>query len=288
MVPKFNEMAFVILKFAMSKDVFTRQDVYAFVADYYKFNQEDLEKTTKRGQQLYKNRADWAITYLMGSDKTNGSINRIMRGEYKITEFGIQLSKDENKFNKWFYDKTPTNQNLVDDIQTPDENLEANIEEIHLEVKDEIISRILEREPRFFENLALELMKKIGYDVGGSSLTQNGADGGIDGIINEDLFGFSKIYIQAKRYDKGKIGRDALQAFAGALSNKPTTKGLFITTSTFTKEAIEFAKEHQNYSIVLIDKYRLTDLMLKYEVGVEVKEIKKIYKIDADFFEQEI
>ncbi|EKR8079640.1 restriction endonuclease [Campylobacter fetus] len=288
MVPKFNEMAFPILKFVSSKYAFTRQDIYGFLVDYYKFSQEDLGIKTNSGDTLYKNRAGWAISYLIGSSKVNGAIKRIKRGEYQITEFGMQLIKDENKFNEWFYDKTPTNQNLINDIQTPDENLEANIEEIHLEVKDEIISRILEREPRFFENLALELMKKIGYDVGGSSLTKNGADGGIDGIINEDLFGFSKIYIQAKRYDKSKIGRDTLQAFAGALSNKPTTKGLFITTSTFTKEAIEFSMEHQNYSIILIDKYRLTDLMLKYEVGVEVKEIKKIYKVDTDFFEQEI
>lgn len=228
----------------------------------------------------------------MGLDKANGGINRIVRGEYKITKFGIGLSKDEVKFNEWFYGKQDKKSdeiiNLIDDIKTADENLEDNIEIINLNLKDELINEILNKSPRFFENLALELMKKIGYDVGGSNLTQNGADGGIDGVINEDLFGFSKIYIQAKRYDKGKIGRDTLQAFAGALSNKPTTKGLFITTSTFTKEAIEFAKNHQNLSIILIDKDRLAELMIKYEIGVQVREIKKIYKIDIDFFDQEM
>ncbi|QQF52521.1 hypothetical protein HHI31_06705 [Campylobacter fetus subsp. venerealis] len=135
MVPKFNEMAFSILKFVSSKYTFTRQ--------------EDLDIKTNSGDTLYKNRAGWAISYLIGSSKVNGAIKRIKRGEYQITEFGMQLSKDENKFNEWFYDKTPINQNLINYIQTPDEKLEANIEEIHLEVKE--IKKIYKVDTDFFE-----------------------------------------------------------------------------------------------------------------------------------------
>ncbi|MBQ2431427.1 MAG: restriction endonuclease [Campylobacter sp.] len=149
------------------------------------------------------------------------------------------------------------------------------------------MDRILHNEPRFFENLALRLLEKIGYGVSMGELTQNGVDGGIDGIVNEDILGFSKIYIQAKRFDKGVVGRPEIQKFVGVLAIKPTKKGLFITTSKFSNEAVEFASNLQGYSVVLIDGDRLLDLMLKYKLGVQVKEIKEIFVVDNDFFDDE-
>ncbi len=158
------------------------------------------------------------------------------------------------------------------------------------QVKRDLIKRILEKEPKFFEKLALDLMRKMGYGVDdddGFSLTQSSRDGGVDGIISEDRLGFSKIYIQAKRYDKGQIGRPELQKFVGTIDDKPTKKGLFITTATFTKDAAEYAKTRQNCTITLIDGKRLAELLLEYELGVEIKEIKKIYKINSDYFNDE-
>ena len=123
------------------------------------------------------------------------------------------------------------------------------------------------------------------YEAGSS--TNKGPDGGIDGIIDEDELGLSKIYIQAKRYKDGSnIGRQEIQQFIGAISNKNTKKGVFITTAKFTKEAQTFTKDSQNFSVVLIDGDRLAELMIKYKVGVQTSQIYEICKIDTDFFEE--
>ena len=119
------------------------------------------------------------------------------------------------------------------------------------------------------------------------SLTNKCPDGGIDGIIDEDELGLSKIYIQAKRYKDGSnIGRQEIQQFIGAISNKNTKKGVFITTAKFTKEAQAFAKDSQNFSVVLIDGDRLAELIIKYKVGVQIGQTYEICKIDTDFFEE--
>lgn len=111
----------------------------------------------------------------------------------------------------------------------------------------------------------------------------------IDGIIDEDILGFSKIYIQSKRYDTDKgsmVSRPKIQEFVGALSDKKTYKGLFITTASFSKDAKEYAQNLQSHSIALVDRDKLAELLIEYELGVQVKDIKKIYKIDTDFFDK--
>ena len=128
------------------------------------------------------------------------------------------------------------------------------------------------------ENLS-SILEKMGYET--VSLTNKG----LDGVMDKP--GFSKIYIQAKRYKDGSnIGRQEIQQFIGAISNKNTKKGVFITTAKFTKEAQTFAKDSQNFSVVLIDGDRLAELMIKYKVGVQTSQIYEIYKIDTDFFEE--
>ena len=132
------------------------------------------------------------------------------------------------------------------------------------------------------ENLS-SILEKMDYETG--SLTNKGLDGGIDGIMDE--LGLSKIYIQAKRYKDGSnIGRQEIQQFIGAISNKNTKKGVFITTAKFTKEAEMFAKDSQNFSVVLIDGDRLAELMIKYKVGVQTSQIYEICKIDTGFFDE--
>ena len=129
------------------------------------------------------------------------------------------------------------------------------------------------------------ILEKLNYETG--SLTKKGLEGGIDGIIDEDELGLFKIYIQAKRYKDGSnISRQEIQQFIGAISNKNTKKGVFITTAKFTKEAQTFAKDSQNFSVVLIDGDRLAELMIKYKVGVQTSQIYEICKIDTDFFDE--
>ncbi len=198
-------------------------------------------------------------------------------------------SKDKkSKFLSWYYEiyKQEIRQEEKEATEnTPDDNIDEALCKIKEELKSEILSSILEKEPRFFEYLVTKLLEKMNYGAG--NLTNKGPDGGIDGIIDEDELGLSKIYIQEKRYKDGSnIRRPEIQQFIGAISNKNTKKGVFITTAKFTKEAENFAKDNQNFSVVLIDGDKLAELMIKYKVGVQIGQIYEICKIDTDFFDE--
>lgn len=148
-----------------------------------------------------------------------------------------------------------------------------------------LIVTILKSDPAFFEQLVVDLLLKMGYGENGSG-TRKGksGDGGIDGEILQDKLGLEKIYIQAKRYSDSPIGRPAIQQFVGALES--INKGIFITTSSFTKEALEFASKQQQKSLVLIDGEKLTRLMIDNGVGVQEIMSFKTYKIDQNYFSE--
>lgn len=291
MIPAYYEMMFPILNFMKDGSQKTRSDIFEFVKNHYSLNNYEISLTISNGMPLYQSRAGWAITYLSSTkklDDSNRLLERVNRGVYKITKFGLEVAEGSQIYEKWYCDTYGTENINLDIAKSPDENLQASIDDLNLSVKEELLSQIRQKSPRFFEWLVLELVSKMGYGVE-SSLTEKTADGGIDGIISEDVFGFSKIYIQAKKYDENnKITRPIIQSFIGALSDKQTKKGLFITTSSFTREAYEFAKNHQTYTIVLVDKDKLAELMMKYKVGIQVKEVKEIYQLDNDFFDIDI
>lgn len=167
----------------------------------------------------------------------------------------------------------------------PEEKI-VNAYQEHLnELYSELLSSILEKHSSFFEQLVVDLLLKMGYGYGSDSgITVGGShDGGIDGIIYEDKLGLDLIYLQAKRYKVNqKIGSKDLQAFVGAMKN--VQKGVFITTSSFTKEAMKFVEEQQQKNLKVIDGKLLVELLVKYEVGVTVQQSINIYKFDASFF----
>ena len=166
----------------------------------------------------------------------------------------------------------------------PEEKVSLAIKE-HIEsIRVQVFERILNNSPSFFEHLVMELLLKMGYgyDISSGVVTGRSHDGGIDGVISEDKLGLDLIYVQAKRYSGGNtVGRKELQAFVGAMEN--VQKGVFITTSTFTKEAIEFVKR-QSKHIKLIDGNLLADLVVKYHVGINVVQTLDLYKIDSDYY----
>lgn len=176
--------------------------------------------------------------------------------------------------------------NTVDDEVLPEEKIQKYYDE-HLEnISSQLIDNIIEKLPVFFERLIVDLLLKMGYGyddhsgivVGGSH------DNGIDGIINEDKLGLSLIYLQAKRYTPGNtVGRPEIQSFVGAMQN--IQKGVFITTSGFSRDAKEFAEHQQQKNLKLIDGMMLTQLMVKYEVGIVSQQNIKIYKVDNSYFE---
>lgn len=251
------------------------------------------------------NRFSFALSDLFKAD----AVARPNRGVYQITDLGIALLKEYgdqlNKkilkkqlaFIKYMQEMDERNKlaglNETDDSLSEDDeiNSRTKIDELttnlNNEVATELLSKIRNSNPYFFEHLVVDLLVAMGYsgENGTAKVTSKSNDGGIDGVINQDPLGTSTVYIQAKRYkETNVVQRNDIQSFYGALAGINADRGVFITTSKFSKGAMEFAK---NKGIVLIDGIQLTDLMIDYQVGVETAKTYKIFKIDSDYFDFE-
>ena len=171
--------------------------------------------------------------------------------------------------------------------QTPEEALELAHQSLRVSLAQDILTRILSCSPTFFERLVVELLVKMGYGGSrrdaGERIGQSG-DGGIDGIIKEDRLGLDTIFIQAKRW-QGSVGRPEIQKFVGALQGQRAKKGVFITTSSYTAEAIDYASRIDT-KVVLIDGQLLANLMMDFDVGVSVSASYIVKRIDSDYFEE--
>lgn len=179
------------------------------------------------------------------------------------------------------------NNNSLDEEILPEEKIQKFYEEHLQNIYSQLIDNVMDKRPEFFEKLIVDLLLKMGYGYDDNSgiVVGGSHDSGIDGIINEDKLGLSLIYLQAKRYAIGnKVGRREIQSFVGAMQN--IQKGVFITTSSFTKEAIEYAERQQQKSLRLIDGKFLTRLMVKYEVGILSQQSLRIYKVDSSYFDE--
>lgn len=280
----------------------SRRELGTDIVAFMKFTPEELQITTTSGQPLYQNRMGWGLSFL-----TNvGALTRPSRGLYTITEAGTQLLEKfpegftENQIRELGEDpESPirayvatTNRNsdssikvVQESILTPSEQVQLGIDRILEEVSGELLVRLQDREPGFFEQAVVDLLLAMGYGgTGGSgAVTKLTNDGGIDGVIDQDVLGLSRVYIQAKRYADGNVvQRPDVQSFVGALSGK-ADNGVFITTSRFSDGAKTYA-ESVPTRIILIDGKKLTELMIRYGVGVQTKETYKIVEVDEDFF----
>ena len=170
---------------------------------------------------------------------------------------------------------------------TPEDLIETGFTQLRQQLVSDLLDRVKSITPEAFEKLVLQVLAKMGY--GGGSLQSmqgvaRGPDGGIDGRINEDKLGLDQIYIQAKRYSENSVGRPTVQSFVGAMTGGGCKKGVFVTSSTFTADAQKFASDLRDQRLVLIDGAAFARLMIDYGVGVEVKDVYKVAKIDQDFF----
>lgn len=227
------------------------------------------------------------------------------RGEFKITKRGLEVLEEPPlildakylrkypeflNFQKIGKDDV-SKKNELKQIDTPAEGLEKIYELLNNELKDEMLERLKKINFYKFESIVIDLVVKMGY--GGSkieisqSLTKKSNDEGIDGIINEDKLGLDRIYLQAKRWSNTTIGRPEVQKFVGALAGKGAIKGIFITTSTFTKEAITYCENLTSQKIVLVDGNKLVELMVEFNIGLHTEQIYEIKRIDLDYFLEE-
>ena len=195
----------------------------------------------------------------------------------EFKEFQNTVNTDQNK-----------NADVIDNIETqktPDELIAEAKSILTSHLESDLLAKILDNSPAFFEELVAKLLLSMGYGGSEKDILQNrgkSGDEGIDGIIKQDVLGLDKIYIQAKRWN-GNVSRPEVQKFVGAVHGQNANRGVFITTSTFTNEAKEYAK-NINSNLILIDGKMLTKLMIEYNVGVQIKDTIQIKKIDEDFF----
>ncbi|MDX2255959.1 MAG: restriction endonuclease [Pseudanabaenaceae cyanobacterium bins.39] len=301
MIPDFQTAMLPLLEKMQDGKVYDSNLLRSHAIKYFQITEEERKIKTPNGKQiLFFNRIAWAISYLRNS----GLIFSPERGKYQISTLGLQVIKSlPKKITIRFLKEINANKNIdnvetipvIDQsdisLQTPDEMIEEGYQRIKIELSKLLLKNLEDISPYKFEEIVLDLLIKMGYgesNLTNGKITKKSSDEGIDGIIKEDKLGLDKIYIQAKRWKKeAKIGRPEIQKFVGALDGQRAKKGVFMTTAFFTKEAIDYANNTSNASIVLIDGEMLTSLMIEHEVGVTIKEIIKIGKIDSDYFIEE-
>ncbi len=304
-IPDFQTIMLPILKLLADENEHSLSDIITHLETLFKLTEAEKEQRVPSGQQrIIYNRATWANTYL----KTALLIETIKRGYYKITPLGLELlsKKPQSITKKFLYDEYPKNSALsakkkdestptllggnsgeIINEQSPEEAIDAIYENIKAKLSSELLELILNNSPAFFEKLVVDLIVKMGY--GGNRKEAGQAvgktnDEGIDGVINEDRLGLDNIYIQAKRWNKDNtVGRTAIQGFVGALSGKQASKGIFITTSSFTKNAKEYVKTIRE-KVILIDGAELAEYMIEYNVGVTAYDTYTIKQVDSDYF----
>jgi len=289
-IPKFHETFIPILKVLENGETLQSREMYKKVIDkfYTGLSKEQLEETTKSGDILINNRIAWGKSYL----KKGGFIEFPKRGYVRITEKGKKHSssnltlnevESSDNFLEFYNEENQKSETTPSRIQnaSPQDLIDEGFKAIEIQLKDELLEKLKEMDPFYFEKVILILLKRMGY--GDFLETSKTGDGGIDGIINEDKLGLDKIYIQAKRYGENKVREKDIRNFIGAMSGD-TQKGVFVTTSNFDKGAVKKAND-AHHTIILIDGQKLVDLMHEFNVGVQVKTPYEVKEIDIDFFD---
>lgn len=290
-----------LLKLASDEKEHSIPEVIESLGKEFKLSEELLNKMLPSGsQKIFYNRVYWAKAYL----KMAGLVENTRRSHFKITRRGIDtLAEKLEEINLRYLKKFPEYVELTEQWkkdksnaenesdpaipETPEESFEENFQSIRKTLAQELLSKVKACSPSFFEKLVVELLVAMGY--GGSRLDAGkrigkSGDEGIDGIIKEDKLGLDQIYIQAKRWEN-VVSRPEIQKFVGALAGQGAKKGIFITTSRFSNEAVDYAPKNET-KIVLIDGELLASLMIDYNIGVSTQAIYHIKKIDSDYFEE--
>lgn len=305
-VPDFQTLMLPVLRLFANGQERGLRDAADPIAQEFRLTHDDMTAALPSGRQTrFRNRIAWAHNYL----KQSGLLESPRRGVYRITERGQSaLRSGVNKIDINFLSQYPEflefrsrggaseddagqSSAVVAPAQTdltPDELVRAGYDRLHESLRAQLLERIKQASPEFFENLVIELLVAMGY--GGSRddaarVVGRTGDEGIDGIIKEDRLGLENIYVQAKRWGN-TVGRPTIQQFAGALQGQRARKGVLLTTSNFSRDAIEYANSLQ-VSIVLVDGLRLTDLMIEFGIGVTEFETVRLKRLDEDYFVEE-
>jgi restriction system protein len=301
MIPDYQSVMLPLLRLISDNAEHKFRDIIENLANAFNLTDDERKELLASGTQpIFDNRVAWAKTYL----KKAGLLDSPKRGTVRITQIGRDTlnTKPERIDTKYlkqfqtfidFQTSSKPESTTIDaeeertNEQTPEEILDKAYQGIRKALAIELISKIIDLSPTFFERLVVELLVKMGYGGSikdaGKAIGKSG-DEGIDGTIKEDKLGLDIIYIQAKRWKQGNtVGRPELHKFVGALAGQGAKKGIFITTSSFTKEALEYTPKNET-KIVLIDGEQLAQLMIDYNLGCTTQQTYEIKKLDSDYF----
>jgi len=296
---------FPLLSYLGDDQPHTLTDVMNQMALHFKLSEEELKIRVPSGQQaLFKNRVGWALSYL----KNSGLLYYPKRGVYQLTEIGRNVLKSDidyiniaylkqfEAYKNWQSSFTKEDDLIKDtatdtdkESKTPEEILGDTFRELNNNLGYELLEILKGKEPKYFERFVLELLTGIGYggvEEKNFEVVGQSGDNGIDGIIYQDKLGIERIYVQAKRWKDNKVQSKDIRDFIGSLSLKGTNKGIFITTSDFTDDALATAKMNPQNRIILINGQQLAELAIEYNIGVQVKKNYAVKDIDNDFFEE--
>lgn len=300
-IPDYQTVMLPLLRFLRDGKERSLGEAVDAIADHFKLPPEDRQQLLPSGAStVIGNRVGWARTYL----KKAGLIESTRRGFFRLTDRGQEVLKSQPErvdvtfleqfpefvaFRALRHDRSAESEaSASNGDATPEEALESAYQRVRGTLEADILDRVKTASPAFFERLVVELLVAMGY---GGSLRDAGqavgrsGDGGVDGIIKEDRLGLDVLYVQAKRWE-GVVSRPEIQKFAGALQGQRARKGVFITTSSFTKDAQEFVRVVDS-KIVLIDGQTLAGLMIDHNVGVAPIRSYDLKRIDSDYFGEE-
>lgn len=302
-IPDFQTLMRPLLDLHADREEHLNRDLVNALAEQFSLTPEERREMLPSGRaKMFDNRVGWAKTYISAA----GLIEAPRRAVLIITEKGVQALVDHPKtidlrvlaklngsrsVRERRRDEKPELEQErdvgIEIHETPEEAVENAYLKLRNDVEREIVAKILANPPEFLERVIIDLVVKMGYGGNrkdaGEAIGRSG-DEGIDGIIKEDPLGLDIIYLQAKRYE-GTVGRPEIQKFAGALQGQRAKKGIFITTSSYSREAKEFASKIDT-KIILIDGSTLARLMFDHGVGVSVNTVYEVKKVDTDYFEE--
>lgn len=312
-IPDYQSIMLPLLRLASDRVEHSAREAIDRLADEFDLSEADRKELLSSGQQTFDNRVGWATTYL----KKAGLLEATKRSHFRITTRGLEaLRGNPAKVDVKFLERFPEfrefkARRLVPELvrvreiaparfagdeavevpereeETPEDSIESAYQKLRNGLASELLQQIMSCSPTFFERLVVDLLVRMGYggsrQDAGQAVGKSG-DGGIDGIIKEDRLGLDVIYIQAKRWES-TVGRPEIQKFVGALQGQRARKGIFITTSSFSNDAIQYASMIEN-KVVLIDGEMLAKFMIDNGVGVSPVATYEIKRIDSDYFSE--
>ena len=300
-----------MLKLLIEHDQLKLVEFEAPLAQVFDLSEEEriLEYASGNGK-IFTDRISWALSYLFKA----GLLAKPKRGVYRISSLGEQMLKTPDQINPYITEQMAKRREAVEDAapdadplkaaeasvavldesseSTPMDQINRSAMQLKASFCDEVLATILQKSAREFEQLVVTLLQKMGYGgkiADAAAVTQYSRDGGIDGVIKEDVLGLGRVHIQAKRYAQdNKIGVSSIQGFVGALAGVRSTKGVFITTSSFTADAAAYAQNLNGATLVLIDGQTLANYLYEYGVGFQTRQVIEIKELDQDFWDDMI